>query len=426
MAQIDDVKAGQKRRHERLPPRKTHEYCRWQRWVEEPQTPLLLATPKPISTRIGVEFVRLPQQLGKFTHANQPPNCTVDVQSSINLIMDAPLLLGVPPVNLLTPLSQLSLTSAEIIELGRGALHVEAAALTTFADSLGEDFVRAVELLSQPKGRIIVTGIGKSGHIGRKISATLSSIGRPALYVHPSEASHGDLGMIVAGDVLLALSNSGETSELSDIIAYCEGLSIPILAVVGNRDSTLAKRAKVVLAYGAVQEVCANGLAPTTSSTLSLAIGDALSVGVMSVLGTTSEHFYRFHPGGKLGATLMQVSDLMHVGDQLPIVSPDMPMKEVVVTMSSKGFGMAIVRDESEQTLGVITDGDMRRHIDVLWQSRAEDLLTYRPVAVRPTMLASDALTIMSERNISCLLVSGDDGKAVGLISIHDCLRAGV
>lgn len=329
-------------------------------------------------------------------------------------------------MNHISQLSKLDLTPAELVQIGRTALQTEAAALSTFADSLGDDFVRAVGLLSQPHGRIIVTGIGKSGHVGRKISATLSSIGRPALYVHPSEASHGDLGMIVAGDVLFALSNSGETSELGDIVAYCERLSVPILALVGNADSTLAKRAKVVLAYGAVQEVCANGLAPTTSSTLSLAIGDALSVGVMSVLGTTSEHFYNFHPGGKLGATLLQVADLMHIGEQLPVVSPQMMMKEVVITMSSKGFGIAIVRDEADNTLGIITDGDMRRHIDVLWQSCALDLVTHRPHVVAPTMLASDALSIMTERKISCLLVEGDDGKAIGLISIHDCLRAGV
>lgn len=329
-------------------------------------------------------------------------------------------------MNQVSQLSKLVLTPAELIQIGRSALQVEAAALNTFALSLGDDFVKAVGLLSQPYGRIIVTGIGKSGHIGRKISATLSSIGRPALYVHPSEASHGDLGMIVSGDVLLALSNSGETAELSDIIAFCENLAIPILAIVGNANSTLAKRAKAVLAYGAVQEVCANGLAPTTSSTLSLAIGDALAVGVMSVLGTTTEHFHKFHPGGKLGATLMQVGDLMHIGEQLPIVSPNMLMKEVVIVMSGKGFGVAIVQDDDGNTLGIITDGDMRRHIDVLWQSRAGDLVTNGPFVVKPKMLASDAVAIMTERNISCLLVIGDNGKAIGLVTIHDCLRAGV
>lgn len=329
-------------------------------------------------------------------------------------------------MNQIRSLSLPSLTSAELIQIGRSALNVEAAALTGFAKTLGNDFVHAVELLSNQKGRIIVTGIGKSGHIGRKISATLSSIGRPALFVHPSEASHGDLGMVVPGDVLLALSNSGETPELGDIVAFCENLSIPILAIVGDPKSTLAKRSEVVLAYGPVQEVCAHGLAPTTSSTLSLAIGDALAVGVMSVLGTTSEHFHKYHPGGKLGAALMQVRELMHTGDQLPLVDPDTPMKEVVITMSSKGFGIAVVIDAKGNTKGVITDGDMRRHIDVLWQSRAIDLVTTNPVAIRPDMLASEALATMSQRNISCLLVSDKDGKTGGLITIHDCLRAGV
>jgi arabinose-5-phosphate isomerase len=320
----------------------------------------------------------------------------------------------------------LAISPAEMVQIGRSALHIEAASIATFADNMGPEYVRAVELLSQKRGQTIVTGIGKSGHIARKIASTFSSVGCQAFFVHPSEASHGDLGMIAPGDRLLALSNSGETSELSDIIAYCEGLGIPIVAIVGNGKSTLARRARVALAYGEVREVCTNGLAPTTSTTLALAIGDALAVGIMTVMGTTIENFHRFHPGGRLGAALLKVEDIMHSGDQLPLVRPDMFMKEVVVVMSAKGFGVAIVQDEEGHVTGLITDGDMRRHVDVLWNLRAKDLLSMRPVTVPPTTLASHALEIMTERGITSLLVGDEGADPIGLLHIHDCLRAGL
>lgn len=315
------------------------------------------------------------------------------------------------------------MTPAELVQIGRSALQIEASALSTFADSLGPEYVRAVELLSQPSGRIVVTGIGKSGNIARKVASTFSSIGRPSFYVHPSDASHGDLGMIGEGDTLIAISNSGETSELGDILSYCASLEIPLVAIVGNGASTLARRARVALAYGAVREVCPNGLAPTTSTTLALAIGDALAVGVMTVRGTTSEHFQQFHPGGRLGAALTKVGDIMHSGDQLPLVHLDMLMKEVVVVMSAKGFGVAIVCDDQRRMLGIITDGDMRRHIDVLWSSRAKDLLSTRPITIPYDTLASHALDIMSERGITSLLVKDKSGDPAGLLHIHDCLR---
>jgi len=320
----------------------------------------------------------------------------------------------------------LTLSPAELVQIGRSALQIEAAAISEFAGKMGAEYVRAIELLTQPQGRIIVTGIGKSGHVARKIAATLSSIGRPALYVHPSEASHGDLGMIGEGDTLMALSNSGETSELGDIIAYCERCSIPILAVVGNPESTLGRRARVALAYGSVKEVCAHGLAPTTSTTLAMAIGDVLAVGVMTVLGTTTENFHLFHPGGRLGASLTTIRDIMHSGDQLPLVRPDMFMKEVVVVMSAKGFGVAIVQDDKGVVTGLITDGDMRRHVDVLWSSRAQDLISVRPITVSPDLLASQALEIMTERGVTSLLVTAGDSDEIGLVHIHDCLRAGL
>lgn len=314
---------------------------------------------------------------------------------------------------------------AELVQIGRSALQVEAAAISDFAVNMGAEYVRAVELLARCSGRIVVTGIGKSGNIGRKIASTFSSIGCPAFFVHPADASHGDLGMVGEGDTLMAISNSGETSELSDILAYSETLGIPLLAIVGNSESTLARRARVVLAYGAVKEVCPHGLAPTTSTTLALAIGDALAVGIMTVQGTTTEHYRRLHPGGRLGAALTKVGDIMHAGDQLPLVHRDMLMTEVVVMMSAKGFGVAIVCDDDGRMVGLITDGDMRRHVDVLWSSRARDLLNARPVTIPHDTLASEAVEIMTKRGITSLLVSDKTGDPVGLLHIHDCLRLG-
>lgn len=321
---------------------------------------------------------------------------------------------------------RIEITPADLTQVGRSALQLEAAAIKTFADNLGGEFVRAVELLCQPEGRTIVTGIGKSGHVARKIASTLSSIGRPAFFVHPSEASHGDLGMIVDGDVMVALSKSGESTELSDMVSYCQASGIPMIALVGDKDSTLARHARVVLAYGNVPEVCAIGMAPTTSTTLAMAIGDALAVGVMSVLGTTAAHFRKWHPGGKLGAALLTVSDIMHRGDAVPFVSPSMLMQEVVIVMSAKGFGVAVVRDEDGAVLGVITDGDMRRHAQVLWQSRAGDLVTGRPLSIASGILASEALAIMTERKVTSLIVEDAPGGDIGLLHIHDCLRAGL
>lgn len=318
------------------------------------------------------------------------------------------------------------LKTSELIQIGRRALRVEAAALRVYSKQLGAEFVSAVELLCQPTGRIILTGIGKSGHVARKIAATLSSIGRPAMFVHPSEASHGDLGMIATGDVLLALSNSGESAELGDIIGYCEDHLIPIIALVGRSESTLARRARVALAYGSVQEVCAIGMAPTTSTTLAMAIGDSLAVGVMSVLGTTEEGFRKYHPGGKLGAALLRVKDLMHVGERIPYVHPSMPMNEVVLVISSKGFGVAIVRNDQGEITGIITDGDMRRHLDELWNLTAGELASTNPAVVAPELLAREAVEIMTRRGITSLIVRLDVPGEVGLLHIHDCLRAGL
>lgn len=313
----------------------------------------------------------------------------------------------------------------ELLELGKAALQVEATAMLTQAKRMGKEFAEAIELFCRPAGKIILTGVGKSGHVARKIASTFSSIGRPAWFVHPSEASHGDLGMIASEDVLLAVSNSGESAELRHIIHFCETLEIPIVALVGNGSSTLAQRSKVTISYGPVQEVCPIGLTPTTSTTLCMAIGDALAVGMMSRLGITQDHFRRFHPGGKLGIGLLTVRDLMHIGDRVPIVHPATSMRDVILTISTKGFGVAIVADQPTGALGIITDGDMRRHIDGLWDLTAAQVATMNPVTVDPDMPAEVALATMSEHAITSLIVELGNG-GLGLLHIHDCLRAGL
>jgi arabinose-5-phosphate isomerase len=272
---------------------------------------------------------------------------------------------------------------------------------------------------------LIVAGIGKSGHIGRKIASTFSSIGKPSVFVHAAEARHGDLGVIQDNSVVLVLSNSGETPELSDLIHYCRLHEIDLIALTADANSTLARNAKATIAYGAVQEVCPNGLAPTTSTTLSLVIGDALAVGLAHLLGTAPEDFRRFHPGGKLGAKLTSVADLMHVGDALPVVAPQMPMAEAVVVMSEKSLGILIVMDEGK-VLGVVTDGDMRRHVSRLWHSSAGDIATPDPIFISHSMLATEAVKLMTLKGITSCLVAGDAGEMLGLLHIHDCLRLGV
>src|SRR3546814_59036 len=228
------------------------------------------------------------------------------------------------------------------------------------AERLGTEFVEALQIIHDSAGPLIVAGIGKSGHIAKKIASTLSSIGKPSVFVHAAEASHGDLGLIQANSAVLILSNSGETSELSDLIHYCQVHGISTIALTANPDSTLARNATATIAYGKVTEVCPNGLAPTTSTTLSLAIGDALAVGLTHMLGTAPEDFRRYHPGGKLGSKLLHVADLMHTGDALPVVAPDTPMAEAVVVMSEKSFGVAVVAEDGI-IKGVISEGEMRR-----------------------------------------------------------------
>lgn len=317
------------------------------------------------------------------------------------------------------------LGSSELLLLCEEALSAEAEALQMFAGQIGDDFLRALMILLEAPSPVIVAGIGKSGHIGRKIASTFCSIGKPSVFVHAAEASHGDLGVVQKGSVVVILSNSGETSELSDLIHYCTINSIRMIAITAYAESTLARSAAVAITYGPVKEVCPNGLAPTTSTTLSLAIGDALAVGLTHLLGTAAEDFKRYHPGGRLGLRLLRVADLMHVGEALPIVHRDMPMAEVVVEMSEKSFGIAILV-ESGRVEGIITDGDMRRNVSRLWHSTAGEIATLDPVMVDRDFLAADAMQLMTDRGITHCLVTDGWRRLEGLLHIHDCLRSGV
>ena len=312
----------------------------------------------------------------------------------------------------------------DLVQIHR-VLDIEAKALALMAQGVGEEHVRAIEILHNAKGRIIVTGIGKSGHIGAKISATFASTGTPAQFVHPTEASHGDLGMITTNDVCLVISNSGETKELADLITYCRRFAIPMIAITRNKDSTLAQQADVTLLLPDAPEACLIGIAPTTSTTATLAIGDALAVALMHRKGFQRTDFQIFHPGGKLGAQLMKISGLMHTGDALPLLAPDTPMREGLITMTSKGFGLAGVVADG-RLIGIVTDGDLRRNLDDLFSRTAGEIATTTPKTMAPDQLASEALNVMNESKMSALFVVDDAGVPLGLIHIHDCLRAGV
>lgn len=302
-------------------------------------------------------------------------------------------------------------------------LRAEANAITAYSQH-ADSCVEAIRLIDAASGPLIIAGIGKSGHIARKIASTFSSLGKPAIYLHAAEASHGDLGLVQRGTVVLILSNSGETSELSDLLYYCHSYQIPMISITGRANSTLAKASDVAIVYGDVKEVCRNGLAPTTSTTLSLAIGDALAVGLSYLLGTEPEDFRRYHPGGKLGSRLVCVGDLMKSGEALPVVAPNTPMAEVVVIMSEKALGVAVVVEDGH-VHGIVTDGDMRRNIEALWASSAGEIATTDPVRIRKEWRVSDAMTLMGRKGITAAIVENENGSLEGLLHIHDCIRAG-
>jgi arabinose-5-phosphate isomerase len=317
------------------------------------------------------------------------------------------------------------MTKDEINAIAARVISIEADALYQMARDLPEDFAGAVDAILQTKGRVIVSGVGKSGHVGKKIAATLASTGTPASFVHATEASHGDLGMVTAADFCLLISNSGETSELRDIVTHNRRFGIPMAAISSNGGSTLMQAADYKLTLTKAPEACSIGMAPTTSTTLTLALGDALAVALMERRDFQPEDFKVLHPGGKLGAQLATVAQLMHEGDALPLVDEKTPMQDALITMTSKGFGIAVVIQDGA-LLGVITDGDLRRHMQTLMHATAGEIAGQNPVTVPPDMFAAEALNIMNKKKINVLLSVDEAKRPIGIIHIHDLLRAGV
>ncbi|ODM46824.1 D-arabinose 5-phosphate [Ruegeria sp. PBVC088] len=308
--------------------------------------------------------------------------------------------------------------------VARTVLATESAALARLGDELPDSFDAVVTRLLQVQGRVIVSGMGKSGHVANKIAATFASTGTPAQGVHPGEASHGDLGMITPADAVILISNSGETKELADMIAHCARFSVPLVAMTKGADSTLARAADHVLLMPDAPEACAIGMAPTTSTTMAMALGDALAVAMMQHRGFDRASFAAFHPGGTLGAQLLRVSAVMHRGEELPVVGADTPMSETLLVMSQKGFGVAALVEDGRLT-GIITDGDLRRNMEGLMERRAGEVATRGPLVTAPDTLLIEALGIMNTTKRTVLLVTEED-RLVGLLHIHDALRAGV
>ncbi|MDR3523809.1 MAG: KpsF/GutQ family sugar-phosphate isomerase [Acetobacteraceae bacterium] len=318
------------------------------------------------------------------------------------------------------------------LAVARNVLRIEAEALQSLSASLNGAFVEAVGLLAEASaagGRIVISGMGKSGHIARKIAATMASTGTPALFVHPAEASHGDLGMIVQGDAVLAISNSGETAELADLVAHTRRFGLKLVAIVGREISTLGDAADVALILPNAPEASPVGPAPTTSTTMQLALGDAIAVALLTRHGFESADFRMFHPGGKLGAKLRRVRELMHSGEELPLVDEKVSMRDALLTMTARRFGCVGVTDAAGTLAGVVTDGDLRRAMGPdLLDRHAADVMTHSPRTIAPETLAAEALRIMNapERPVTALFVVGADGLPVGILHIHDLLRAGV
>lgn len=314
------------------------------------------------------------------------------------------------------------------LDTAKRVIRSEADALDTLADELDGRFREAIELLLNSKGRVIVTGIGKSGHIARKIAATMASTGTPAQFVHPAEASHGDLGMITSADVVLAISNSGEAPELANLVVYSRRFDIPLLGITSVASSSLGRECDVVLLLPKLGEACGTGVVPSISTTMTLALGDALAIALMEHRAFTPENFRDFHPGGKLGAQLSRVSDLMHSGADIPLVRLETPMSDALIEISQKSFGVVGVTDVAGNLVGIITDGDLRRHMDGLLSFLAKDVMTASPITIEPGALAEKAVAMMQARKITSLFVLDAEGshKPLGLIRIHDCLRVGL
>jgi len=317
-----------------------------------------------------------------------------------------------------------------LIEMGRDALRIEARAVAALVDRLGADFETACRMLLACSGRVVVSGVGKSGHVGGKIAATLASTGTPAFFLHAAEASHGDLGMVAKGDVVLAISYSGETTELLTILPLFKRMGAPLIAMTGNPQSTLAREADAHLDVSVPAEACPLNLAPTASTTATLAMGDALAVALLKHRGFTEADFARSHPGGTLGRRLLlRVSDVMRRGDDLPIVSPETPLPEGLLEMSRKRLGMTAIVDADRRVVGIFTDGDLRRALDRrvdVQKTRMADVMTRGSRAIGPQELAAEAVLMMEKYSVNGLLVLDADGVLVGALNVHDLLRAGV
>lgn len=318
-----------------------------------------------------------------------------------------------------------------ILRRGAEVIEVEAKALSRLATSLEGSFVDACEQILACEGRVVVTGMGKSGHIGRKWAATLAATGTPAIYVHPGEAAHGDLGMLVAGDVLVVLSNSGNTPELRAFLHYAATIKVPVIGVASRPESFLLKAADIKILLPEMLEACPANIAPTTSTTLQLALGDAVAMTLMDMRGFSRESLKTLHPGGALGLRLMSVGEIMHRGSRMPLVDQSAAMREVIVTMTSRGFGIAGVVDAAGRLVGVITDGDIRRHFNELGTTVARDVMTLNPKTLTSDTFAEEALHFLNENKITCAFVLNRNSPVnrdvpVGIIHLHDFLRTGM
>lgn len=311
------------------------------------------------------------------------------------------------------------------VQAAKKVLQTEADALEILKNELPNDFSDLVKLILSLNGRVIVSGVGKSGHIGNKIAATLASTGTPAFFIHATEASHGDLGMITENDLCLLISNSGETSEIFDILTHARRFNIPVATISSNSESTLVKAADFKLCLPVVDEACPIGMAPTTSTTMMLALGDALAVALMEAKKFNTENFKVFHPGGKLGAKMMTVSQVMHKSDTLPLVKTETSMKETLLTMSSKGFGIAAVVNEVGFLVGVITDGDLRRNINDLMSKNAGNIASLSPITLLGETFVVDALNLMQDRKITAVIITSSENKPIGILHIQDLLKVG-
>ncbi|MFA6279672.1 MAG: KpsF/GutQ family sugar-phosphate isomerase [Bdellovibrionales bacterium] len=319
------------------------------------------------------------------------------------------------------------MNDSSILASGRAVFVAESKALAQQAEQMNDAFVRAVRAIVACKGHVIVTGMGKSGHIARKIAATMASTGTPAYFVHPGEASHGDLGMVMREDVVIAISSSGESKELGDMISYAKRFAMTLIGITRKESSSLGSAADILLQLPDVPEVGALGLAPTTSTTATLALGDALAVAALEMKGFTAEDFGNFHPGGKLGQALLRVQDIMHSGDDVPLAKLTDTMAHVLVVMTEKRFGCAGIVDENGTLQGIITDGDLRRHMgDGLTQKTAAEVMTKSPMVFAPRLLAAEALKVLNEKNRTQVFVVDERAAPLGILHIHDLLKIGV